>query len=103
MTSGSPTTHVRGDLRLIDDSTAGVPCAATSHLPEVYQGLASFRRDPRLFLSDLAAGELVLPRLSVPLASNHYSMSQQKYQRQKAQQCQGGNHLVSRLESIQPH
>jgi hypothetical protein len=105
MTSGSPATHVRGDLRLIDDSTTGLPCAATSHLPDGHEGVAFFLRDTRLVLFDLAAGQLVLPRLSLladviaPVASNHYSMSQQKYQRQEAQRCQGGNHLVSRWKA----
>ena len=105
ITSGLLTRHLPSDLRLIEDSTTGVPCTTTSNLPEGYQGFAFLRRDLRLLLFDLAAGEPELPRLSLlanvvlPLASNCYSISQQKYQRQEAQQCERGNHLVSRREN----
>jgi len=90
MTPGSPATHVRGVLRLVEDSTTSVPCTATSNLPEGYQGFAFFRRDLRLSLS---------ANVVVPPARKPYSISQQKYQRQEAQQCQGGNHLVSRWKA----
>jgi len=91
MTSGSPATHVRGDPRLIEDSTTGVPCGATSHLPDGHQGVAFFQGNLSPLLFDPTARELVL-RTSLlvdvaipPLASHRCSTYQQKCQRQEAQ------------------